>query len=364
MTMRKPTAERPLLLIPGPTEVAPEVAAAATRAMIGHRGPEISELLQRTLPRVGRMLGFSSSVYPLGCSATGAMEGAVRNAAPGPFLHLVCGAFSRRWSEIRAACGLPGDDLEVEWGQAILPDQVEEALQGGSYAAVTLVHNETSTGVMNPLEQIAEVVRRNGNPLLFVDTVSSMAAVEMKLDEWDVDVCLAGVQKAWALPPGLTLCAVSERARRASETAPGKGFYFDWQVHEKSLLKWQTPSTPPISLLHQLDEALDRIDQEGSGARYRRHRDMQARVMEWASGRFEPFAQEGYRSMTVSALRSGSADLANLLSRMRARGYVVGNGYGKTKGEVFRIGHMGEWTLPALDAALSAMDEELSKASG
>jgi aspartate aminotransferase-like enzyme len=357
--MREPSADRPLLLIPGPTEVAPEVAQAALRPMVGHRGPEIRDLLDRVLPRVARVIGTSSSVYPLGCSATGAMEAAVRNAAPGPFLHLVCGAFSERWAEIRRRCGLDGDVLEVDWGEAIDADRVGEALDRRRYGAVTLVHNETSTGVMNPIAEIAAVVRRHPDTLLLVDTVSSMAAVELRLDAWGVDVCFAGTQKAWALPPGLTLCAVSERARRRSERALQRGYYFDWTVHEASLRKGQTPTTPPISLLQQLDVALDRLDAEGLAARYARHRAMQQRVIAWAGDRFVPFATEGFRSMSLTALHAGPLDLTTLLQRVRARGTLIGNGYGKTKGKVFRIGHMGEWTLPALEAVLAVVDEEL-----
>jgi aspartate aminotransferase-like enzyme len=288
------------------------------------------------------------------------MEAAVRNAAPGPFLHLVCGAFSARWSEIRAACGLEGDDLVVPWGEAILPEQLAEALAHKSYGAVTLVHNETSTGVMNPLRELAAVIKQHDDLLLLVDTVSSMAAVELRLDEWGVDVCLAGTQKAWAMPPGLTLCAVSERALRQSGRAERKGFYLDWQSHEASLRKWQTPSTPPISLLFQLQVALDRAEEEGWSARYARHAAMQRLCMSWAERRnFRPFAREGYRSMSVSALEAPGVDLPALLSRLRERGIIMGAGYGKTKPTVFRVGHMGEWTVEALEAVLATCDEEL-----
>lgn len=358
------TARDPQLWIPGPTRVDEEVAAAAMRPMIGHRGPEISELLERTLPRIQSLLQTKSSVYPLGCSATGAMEAAVRNAAPGPFLHLVCGAFSARWSQIREACGLPGDELVVEWGEPISGDALAQALEEKRYAAVTLVHNETSTGVLNPLPELASIVRQHADTLLLVDTVSSMAAVELALDEWGVDVCLAGTQKAWALPPGLTICAVNERARRRSADAPAKGYYLDWMQHEKSLAKRQTPSTPPISLLFQLDAALDRIDREGLGARYERHAAMQRRAVEWALDRgFELFAREGYRSRTVTAVEVGDFDVVAFRDGLRERGITMGGGYGKTKEHVFRIGHMGEWSLDDLNQMLTRADAQLEAMS-
>jgi aspartate aminotransferase-like enzyme len=183
--------------------------------------------------------------------------------------------------------------------------------------------------------------------------------VRLELDAWGVDVCFAGVQKAWALPPGLTLCVVSSRALERSAQASAKGLYFDWQVHQRSLQKWQTPSTPPISLLFQLQAALDRADAEGWDARYARHAAMQARVIEWAGDRFPPFAAEGYRSPSLTALRGNGIDIGAWLQRVRARGTVVGNGYGPTKGEVFRIGHMGEWTPAALEEVLATLDEEL-----
>lgn len=358
--MRAWDPRRPVLLIPGPTEVAPEVAAAASEPMIGHRGPEITELVQATVPRVATLLGTRNRVFPLGCSATGAMEGAIRNASGRPFLHLVCGAFSRRWSDIRAACGEVGDDLEVGWGEAIPPDALAQALERRDYGAVTLVHNETSTGVLNPLPELAAAVRRvRPDALLLVDTVSSMAAVRLDLDAWGVDVCLAGTQKAWAMSAGLTLCAVSERALARSEESAGKGYYFDWTQHAASLDKGQTPSTPPISLMEQLRVQLDRIDAEGAENRYARHTAMRDQTLAWAGDRFPPFAVEGHRSPTVTALRAPGIDIAGWRQRLRERGLFLGSGYGQTKADVFRVGHMGEWTPDALAEALQLMDREL-----
>jgi aspartate aminotransferase-like enzyme len=337
-----------------------EVAEAARTPMVGHRGPEISALLKETLPAVARLLNTSSSVYPLACSATGAMEGAVRNAAPGPFLHLVGGAFAARWSKLRESCGLAGEDLSVPWGEVLDPEAVREKLRGGEFGAVTLVHNETSTGVLHPLAEIARVVREESDALLLVDTVSSMAACELRLDEWGVDLCLAGTQKAWALPPGLTLVSVSPRALERSAHARGKGTYFDWLLHEEKIRAWQTPSTPPISLLFQLRAALAVMEAEGLPRRYARHLAMRDRVLQWASGRFEPFAAAGHRSPSLTALRAGEVDIAGLLARCRERGFVIGSGYGKTKGEVFRVGHMGEITPELLDECLAVLDEELA----
>jgi len=357
-------SDHPRLFLPGPVEIAEEVARAGATPMIGHRGPEITELLRATMEWTARMLHTRCLVFPLPCSATGAMEGAIRNLPEGPVLHLVCGAFSKRWSQIRAASGMEGEELEFPWGQAVDPDAVRDALRRQRYEAVTLVHNETSTGVINPLGEIAAVVREESDALLLVDTVSSMAAVELHLDEWGIDLCLAGSQKAWALPPGLSLVSVSSRALERSARARSRGFYFDWTRHAAAMEKGQTPTTPPISLLFQLQRQQERMDEEGLSRRYARHRALRDRVLQWAEGRFSPFAAEGYRSPTLSALHAGPVDVSRWLEAVKRRGFVVGAGYGPTRGELFRIGHMGETTLEQLEQCLSVLDEEHRKLEG
>jgi aspartate aminotransferase-like enzyme len=357
------SVQQPYLLIPGPTVVDPQIAAAGARAMIGHRGAEVQALVRDLLSRLRALLGTKSDVYPLGCSATGAMEAAIRNAGPGPILHLVGGAFSQRWSEIRESCGVEGDEITVPWGRAIDPEAVRGALERRDYAALTVVHSETSTGVLNPLPEIAAVVREFEDTLLLVDTVSSMVAVPLELDAWGVDVCLAGVQKAWALPAGLTVCAVSPRALERSASAVGKGFYFDWCKHHSALEKGQTPSTPPLSLMFQLQAQLDRIDGEGMPARHRRHLALQSRVARWAEGRFDIYSEEGHRTPTLTPLLIGDVDVPALLAAMRERGWVLGAGYGKTRDELIRIGHMGEMTLDILEEALVDLDTSLGELS-
>ncbi len=354
--------DEPYLLIPGPTPVAPSIAAAATRPMISHRGREMRDLVGDLLGRLRALLATDSEVYTLGTSATGAMEAAVRNAAPGPFLHLVGGAFGGRWSDIREACGLEGDRLEVPWGRAFDPDAVRDALGRRRYAAVTLVHSETSTGVLNPLEEIGAVVGEFEETLLLVDTVTSMTAVPLELDAWGVDLCLAGVQKAWALPPGLTICAVSAAALERSRRAPAKGYHLDWSLHHSALEEGQTLTTPPLSLMFQLQAQLDRIEAEGLAARYSRHRDLQARVAAWAEDRFELFAEEGHRSPTLTPLRMEGYAVDSILEGMRDRGWILGAGCGRSRDQLIRIGHMGEMRPEILDAALRDLDGVLEGA--
>jgi aspartate aminotransferase-like enzyme len=363
--LRGPDPERPFLLIPGPTEVHPDVAAAALEPMIAHRGEAMEALLADVLPRAARWIGTEAPVLPLACSSTGAMEAALRNAAPGPFLHLVAGAFSARWAEISRSCGLEGHRLEVEWGQALDPAGIVDALERRDYTAVTLVHNETSTGVMHPLAAIARAVREHSNALLLVDTVSSMSATPIDADALGVDLCLAGVQKAWALPAGLTLCSVSERALRRAEGAEGRGWYLDWVRHVEEIQRGRTPTTPPVSLLQQLRAQLDRMEAEGRPARFARHAAMRERVLEWARARgVEAFAVAEHRSPTVTALSTGGIASGVWIEGMRARGWHLAAGYGPLRDRLIRVGHMGEIDLPTLDRALADLSEVLGESSG
>lgn len=357
--MREPTPEHPLLFLPGPTEVHPDVAAAGATPMIGHRGAPSRDLIRDVVTRVQRWIGTTHPVLPLGCSATGAMEASIRNLPPGRVLHLVNGAFSARWSTVRAACGRDGDVVDVPWGEPVLPERVGEALSAGDYVAVTVAHSETSTGVLNPIAEIAEAVRAHGDAFLFVDAVTSMTAVPLELDAWGIDLCFAGSQKALALPPGLTLCAVAPRVVEAARAVQGRGFYFDLPRHVDALEQWQTPTTPPLSLLFQLRAELDRMEAEGAPARYARHRALQATVEEWADGHFEIFPSAGYRSPILSVLRAGDVDVAATLDGVRTKGWWFGSGYGPTKADMIRIGHLGEITVDLLRRALDVLSTNL-----
>nr|NIT80234.1 alanine--glyoxylate aminotransferase family protein [Thermoplasmata archaeon]NIY06602.1 aminotransferase class V-fold PLP-dependent enzyme [Thermoplasmata archaeon] len=238
------------LFIPGPTEVRPEILHQMARPMIGHRSKEFSQLLGEVTPKVQKLLYTQNHVFMSTSSSTGMMEGAVRNCVAQRCLNCVLGAFSKRWHEIALANGKEADALEVEWGQAILPEMIDERLATGKYDAIALVHNETSTGVMNPLEEIAAVLRKYPEVTFMVDAVSSMAGAKIEVDRLGIDVILAGVQKAFALPPGLTVVAVSEKALKKAEQVPDRGYYFDFLVFKRYLDdRQQTPTTATISHL-------------------------------------------------------------------------------------------------------------------
>lgn len=360
MTDDRPKPAR--LFLPGPTEVREEVLAAQARRLVGHRSPEIESLMASIQPRLREVFRTGHRVYVSTSSATGLFEAAARNCVARRALCCVNGAFSARWREVVAANGKPHDALEVEWGQPVTPVLVDQALAEHDYDAVTVVHNETSTGVTSPVAEIAAAVRaRAPDALLLVDTVSSLGGIDVRVDEWGIDVCLTGGQKCLALPPGLAFAAVGERALERARQIPDRGWYFDFLVFERYLERRQTPTTPAITLLYALDLQLDRILAEGLDARFARHAAMARHVREWALERFDVFAADGYRSDSVTAVTNTRGISVAALNRWLARNHdmVVSNGYGKLADRTFRIGHMGDHTVAEMEALTAAIDEFL-----
>jgi len=348
------------LFIPGPVEVEPEILQAMGTPMIGHRSSEFKELYAEVQPKLQKVLYTENPVFLSTSSATGIMEGSIRNLVGKRCLTLICGAFSQRWHRIVSECDKEGDAIDVEWGKAIKPEQVDEALATGKYDTVALVHNETSTGVMNPLEEITQVVKNYPDVMLMVDTVSSMTGVKIEVDKLGLDVCLAGTQKAFALPPGLCVFTVSQRAMDRSATMKGKGFYFDFQAflgyHEKN----NTPCTPSISHIFALNVQLDRMIMEGLDNRFARHLEMSNYCRNWARERFALFSEEGYESVTLTTVtNTREIDVAALNKALAAKDATIGNGYGKLKDKTFRIGHMGDCTLDQIKELLANIDEFL-----
>jgi len=351
------------LFIPGPTEVRPEVLQQLSRPMIGHRSAEFAQLFQGLQPRLRQLFQTQHRVYISTSSGSGLWEGAVRNCVRTRCLNLLNGAFGARWRQVTLANGKQSVAVEADWGQAIRPEQVEDALGRERVDAVTLVHSETSTGVLNPLAEIAEAVRRFPEVLLLVDTVSSLGGVDIPVDKLGMDVCLTSSQKALALPPGLALASVSDRALVRAQEVENRGYYFDFLVFEEYLARNQTPTTPPISLLYALDVQLDRILAEGLEARFRRHQAMAQMVWNWAEERgFELFAEEGYRSPTVTVVcNTRGVDVQALRAHLRERGMTIADGYGPLKGKTFRIAHMGDLTPAEVEEVLAAVDDFLGQ---
>lgn len=342
----------------------PEILQAMVRPVIGHRGQEMEELMGRIGPRLSRLFRTHRPVYISTSSATGLMEAAIRNCAPERVLALVNGAFSERFYRIAGACGRGVDRVEVAWGEANEPEAVRAALRDRSYDAVTLVHSETSTGVLNPLAEIAGVVQDVApDTLILVDCVTSVGAVRVEVDEWGLDFALTGSQKAMALPPGLAFGAASERAYRRSLEMRDRGLYFDFEGFEAAAAKRQTSNTPAVSLLFALDEQLARIEAEGVEGRWARHRAMAERTWAWVEETRETLdldlrvlAPEDRRSPSVTCVAlPESMDGVEVTQRMGDLGYTLAPGYGQLKRRSFRIGHMGDHTLEELETLLETL---------
>ncbi|MCF6238148.1 MAG: alanine--glyoxylate aminotransferase family protein, partial [Candidatus Marinimicrobia bacterium] len=337
-----------------------EILDAMAQYPIGHRTGEYRELQERVVSGIKEVIFTKQSVLVSTSSATGLMEAGVRNLSQRRVANFVCGAFSQRQAEITRICGLDQDSFEVAWGQATTARQVEQALSTGNYDLATLVFNETSTGVMNPLAEIGEVVQKFPDVLLMVDAVSGMLGAPIKVDEWGLDMVLASVQKAWGLPPGFAVMSLSDRALERSRSIPEsqKGFYFDFVRMHKSGEKSQTTATPSIPHLYALSAQLDRIQAEGLENRFARHAQMAGRVREWGREQFGLFAQPGYESDTLTCFNNRfDLDLLALAARMRDRNYLISGGYGNLKGKTFRLAHMGDLQMSDIDDVLSVLDE-------
>jgi len=348
------------LFIPGPVEVSPETFAAMSQPMIGHRGSGFQDLYAAIQPQLQQILFTKNPVFLSTSSAWGVMEAAVRNLVAKKVLNCCCGAFSDKWFDVSKRCGKDAAALKVDWGQPILPELIEAQLKTGQFDALTLIHNETSTGLMNPLAEIAAVMRKYPDVMFIVDAVSSMTGVKIDTDALGIDVLLAGVQKAWALPPGLAVFAVSERALKKAETIPGRGYYFDFLEFKANHDKNMTPSTPSISHIYGLKFKLDQIAAEGLENRYARHRKMAGLVHDWVKARgFAMFPKAGYESITLSCIKNNkNIDVAKLQKALKDKYKVlIDGGYGQIKGKSFRIGHMGDETPATVNELLGWLDD-------
>jgi len=349
------------LFIPGPIEVSPEILHAMATPMIGHRMPEYARLHKGVTDKLKRLMFTEDRVFLATSSAFGVMEGAVRNLVSGRCANFCNGAFSDKWHKVTLACGKEADAFKVAWGEPITPELVEAALATGNYDAITLIHNETSTGVMSPLPEIAQVLRKYPEVVSIVDTVSSMSALKIPVAELGLDCCIFGVQKALALPPGLAVFSASEKALERAKSVPGRGYYFDFLEYAAADEKDNTPSTPCISLIYALDLQLERIFAEGLEPRWQRHAEMAQFMRHWVLEQgFGLLPAEPYRSVTLTcATNDRGADLAQLKKTLAERGYAFDDGYGKLKGKTFRVAHMGDMKLSDLKGITAEMEDIL-----
>ncbi len=351
------------LFIPGPVEVSAKTFAALTTPMIGHRSNDFKELYASIQPQLQQLFMTRQPVFISTSSAWGVMEGAIRNLVRTKVLNCMCGAFSDKWKDVSTRCGKQADGLQVEWGQPILPEALDERLATGEYDTVTLIHNETSTGVMNPLKKLCDVVKKYPGVCLVVDSVSSFSVVPIPMDELGIDVLLTGSQKALALPPGMALLAVSEKGFERAAGTEGRGYYFDFLEFRKNQESDMTPSTPVIPHIYALRSKLEDIFSEGMGNRFARHARLNDMVHDWVrQNGFEFFAEEGYRSKSLTCVRNNREVDIPAINKMLKEKYhcMIDGGYGKIKGKTFRISNMGDETEETIATLLAALDDCLS----
>jgi aspartate aminotransferase-like enzyme len=349
--------------LPGPSYVPADVRQAMTKPMVGHRSAGFKELYLGLAARLQKVFRTAGEVMIATGSSTLLMESAVISCVERDVLNLSNGAFSERWHAISKAVGRSADAVAVPWGRAVDPELVRAALRRKRYQAVTLVHNETSTGAMSPLAEIARAVREESDALLLVDTVSSLGGAAIETDDWGLDVVLAGTQKALAVPPGLTLFALSERAAARAAKVPHRGFYTDLLRYRDKHREGGFITTPAIPLIYALDVQLDRVLAEGMEERWARHRRLYRQTAGWAAARGCAYASAAdARSATVSCLKPpAGVDPHVIVQELARRGFTIGGGYGDWKPTTFRIGHMGEVRESDLATLLVEIDQILER---
>jgi aspartate aminotransferase-like enzyme len=358
MTDKSPLAN---FFVPGPTWVRPEILQELTRPMIGHRSAEFKELYRRIITNLKPLFATAQDAFIATASGTALMEASLVNCVPRRVLVTTCGAFSERWFSIAQTLGLEVDRLDAGWGNAIDPDQLADHLgsRRAHYDAVTLTHNETSTGVTNDVAALAAVVHEHSpETLVLVDAVSSLASIDVRVDEWALDVCFASVQKGIALPPGIAVFAVSGRALKSAEKNTYRGTYFDFLKYKKNGDEDSVPSTPALPHFYALAKQLEDIVQiETLPTRFARHRAMRDMTIERTAGYAEMASDPGHASNSVSALKLISGTPDEVRAAMKKRGFTLGGGYGEWKDSTFRIGHMGDISLEALSVMLDNLEQ-------
>lgn len=350
------------LFIPGPTEVAPDTLAEMARPLIGHRTKEISEL-QKGISEKLQQLFYTENVVLLSTSSgSGLMEASVRSCTAKKALCCSMGDFGTRWYKMAVANNVPADLLEVPLGKHVPAEDIDKALATGDYDLLATTHSETSTGVCNDLDAIAAVVKKYPDVVWCVDAVSSAGGMKIEVDRLGIDILLTSTHKALALPPGMAICSISDKAYQRTFDVAHRGVYFDLQsIYNRHVKKnYQYPSTPNVSLMYAMDHQLDKMLAEGLDARFDRHQAMGDRCRAWAEEYFALFPEEGYRGNTLTVIdNTRGISVADLNKELGKRGKTLSNGYGDLKEKTFRIAHMGEITMDDLNALLADIEDIL-----
>ncbi|MBV4417542.1 pyridoxal-phosphate-dependent aminotransferase family protein [Clostridium tyrobutyricum] len=350
------------LFIPGPVEVRKDVLEKMATPMIGHRSKEASQLQRGISDKLRKLFYTNEEILLSTSSGTGLLEGAIRCSTVKRAAIFSVGAFGKRWYQIAEANNVPADLFEEDFGKAVDVDRIDKALATGKYDVLCITHNETSTGVMNPVEEISKVIKKYPEVVWCVDTVSSMAGTKIEVDKLGIDICLTSTQKAIGLPPGMSICSFSKKAVERAKKVKFRGYYLDLlslynYIHKKD---YQYPSTPSLSYMFALDYQLDRILEEGLENRYKRHLDMAEYVRAWARKYFELYSDERYLSNTVTNIKNTrNIDIGELNKELGKRGFQISNGYGTLKGKAFRIAHMADFTLGDIKELINNINDIL-----
>ncbi len=361
----KETGSKLKLFTPGPVYVPERVLKELTKPNDTHRSTPYEEMHKFAVEGIQKLLYTKNDCLIFTSSGSGIMEACVRNLVNDDenILFLTIGAFGDRWHQIGVSNGKKAIKESVEWGKAVTPDFIQEALAKREYSVVCIQSNETSTGVYNPLEEIIPIIKDSG-ALICVDATSSMAGIKLEVDKLGIDVCLASVQKCFAIPPGLAVCSISEKAIEKASNVKNRGYYLDFLSLLKKNTLNQTPTTPPIPQIRCLVAQLDYImNIEGLEMRFQRHTQLGKHTRSWASEiNLEMFPENGYESNTVSTIKNSlNIDYAEMVKIMLSKGYRIVNGYGSLKNKTFRIGHMGEIQIKDLEEMLEVLTGVITK---
>ncbi len=333
------------LFIPGPTDVLPDVLEKLATPQIGHRTKEATELQKRISENSQKLMFTKNTIILSTSSGSGIMEMSIRSLTKKRAAIFSVGAFGDRWYDMAIRNGIPADIFRPEPGKGVRPEMVDEVLATGKYDVVTITHNETSSGIMNPVYEIGEIVKKYNDVLYLVDAVSSLGGAKIEVDKCGIDICLTSTQKCLGLPPGLSLASVSEKAYNRAKEVPNRGFYLDLvSVVDRVKKNYQYPSTPATPLMWALDYQLNRIiNKEGIENRFARHTHLADIVRDWAMKYFDIYAEEGFRSNTVTTIvNTRGKSVSDLNKELQKRGYMISNGYGSMKEKTFRIAHMAD----------------------
>ncbi|MFA9422620.1 MAG: alanine--glyoxylate aminotransferase family protein [Sedimentibacter sp.] len=351
------------LFIPGPIEVRQDVLEKMSTPMIGHRSKDASTLQRNISDNLKKLFYTENEILLSTSSGSGLMEAAVRCCTKERAAIFSIGSFGNRWHEMAVSNGVEADLFASELGSVTTPQMVEDVLSTGKYDLITITHNETSTGVMNPIEEISSVVKKFPGVIFCVDTVSSAGGVKIEVDKLGIDICITSSQKALGLPPGLAICTITERSVEKARTIKNRGFYLDLvQLYDAVKEKdYQYPSTPNLSIMFALDYQLNLIMEEGLENRFARHLEMAEYTRAWAKKNFELFPEEQHASVTLTTVKNTRGiSVKDLNNELGKRGFAISNGYGSLKEKTFRIAHMADLTIDDVKELLLTIEDILS----